>query len=111
MVLKSRPVVTMAGVSQILRGQDGRVVEAGALGGAHVKSWDQLPGRTSCLYTKNPKAGRLVLKSRPVVTMVGVSQILKEVRMAEWLWPGLWEVLMLSRGIEPGQVLIPKKSI
>ena len=33
------------------------------------------------------------------------------VRMAEWLRPGLWEVLMLSRGIEPGQVLIPKKSI
>ena len=31
--------------------------------------------------------------------------------MAEWLRPGLWEVLMLSRGIEPGQVLIPKKSI
>ena len=49
------------------KGQDGRVVKAGALGGAHVKSWDQLPGRTSCLYTKNPKAGRLVLKSRPVV--------------------------------------------
>ena len=32
-------------------------------------------------------------------------------RMAEWLRPGLWEMLMLSRGIEPGQVLIPKKSI
>ena len=31
--------------------------------------------------------------------------------MAVWLRPGLWEVLMLSRGIEPGQVLIPKKSI
>ena len=24
-----------------LRGQDGRVVKAGALGGAHVKSWDR----------------------------------------------------------------------
>ena len=32
-------------------------------------------------------------------------------RMAEWLRPGLWEVLMLSLGIEPGQILIPKKSI
>ena len=31
--------------------------------------------------------------------------------MAEWLRPGLWEVIMLSRGIKPGQVLIPKKSI
>ena len=30
--------------------------------------------------------------------------------MAEWLRPGLWEVLMLSRGIEPGEVLIPKKN-
>ena len=33
------------------------------------------------------------------------------VRMAEWLRPGLWEMLMLSRGIEPGQVLTSKKSI
>ena len=33
------------------------------------------------------------------------------VRMAEWLRPGLWEVLMLSRGIEPGQILISNKSI
>ena len=32
------------------------------------------------------------------------------VRMAEWLRPGLWEILMLSRGIEPGQVLTSKKS-
>ena len=30
--------------------------------------------------------------------------------MAEWLRPGLWEILMLSRGIEPGQVLTSKKS-
>ena len=28
------------------------------------------------------------------------------VRMAEWLRPGLWEMLMLSRWIEPGQILI-----
>jgi hypothetical protein len=32
------------------------------------------------------------------------------VRMAEWLRPGLWEVLMIKlRGIEPGQILITKK--
>ena len=31
----------MAGVSQILGGQDGRVDKAGALGDAHVKSWDR----------------------------------------------------------------------
>ena len=30
-------------------------------------------------------------------------------RMAEWLRPGLWEVLMIKlRGIEPGQILITK---
>ena len=32
--------------------------------------------------------------------------------MAEWLRPGLWEVLTIKlRGIEPGQVLITKKFI
>ena len=32
--------------------------------------------------------------------------------MAEWLRPGLWELLTIKlRGIEPGQVLITKKSI
>ena len=31
------------------------------------------------------------------------------VRMAKWLRPGLWEMLMLSRGIEPGQVLTSNK--
>jgi hypothetical protein len=31
--------------------------------------------------------------------------------MAEWLIPGLWEVLTIKlRGIEPGQILITKKS-
>ena len=33
----------------------------------------------------------------------------KGVRMAEWLRPGLWEMLMLGRGIEPGQILASKK--
>ena len=32
--------------------------------------------------------------------------------MAEWLRPGLWEILTIKlRGIEPGQVLITKKTI
>ena len=34
-VPKSRPLVTVAGVSQIIGGQDGRVVKAGALGDTH----------------------------------------------------------------------------
>ena len=39
---QSRPQFYMAGVSQILkRGQDGRVVKAGALEDAHVKSWNR----------------------------------------------------------------------
>ena len=35
MVLKLRPLVTVAGTDQISRGQDGRVVKAGALEGTH----------------------------------------------------------------------------
>ena len=32
--------------------------------------------------------------------------------MAEWLRPGLWEVLTIKlRGIEPGQILTHKKTI
>ena len=32
--------------------------------------------------------------------------------MAEWLRPGLWEALTIKlRGIEPGQVLITKRTI
>ena len=84
------------------------MVKAGALGDAHVKSWDRTwsnPG-----FEKAHRGG-LVLKLRPLVTVAGVSQILEGVKMAEWLRPGLWEVLMLSRGIEPGQILISKKSI
>ena len=60
------------------------------------------------LIPKSPQ-GRVVPKSRPLVTVAGVSQILKGVRMAEWLKPGLWEVLTIKlRGIEPGQILITK---
>ena len=44
--------------------------------------------------------------------MAGIDQNFKGVRMAEWLRPGLWEVLTIKlRGIEPGQILITKKSI
>ena len=52
-------------------GQDGRVVKAGALGDAHVKSWDRTwsnPG-----FEKAHRVG-LVLKLRPLVTVAGVSQ-------------------------------------
>ena len=52
----------------------------------------------------------MVLKLRPVITMAGIDLIL-EGRMAEWLRPGLWEVLTIKlRGIEPGQILAHKKS-
>ena len=53
----------------------------------------------------------MVMKLRPVVTMAGIDHIFG-VRMAEWLWPGLWKVLTIKlRGIEPGQILAHKKSI
>ena len=52
----------------------------------------------------------MLLKSRPVVTMAGAKADIFEGRMAEWLRPGLWEVLTTKlRGIEPGQVLITKR--
>jgi hypothetical protein len=51
----------------------------------------------------------VVPKSRPLVTVAGVSHN-KGVRMAEWLRPGLREILTIKlRGSEPGQVLITKK--
>ena len=52
----------------------------------------------------------MVLKLRLLVTVAGVSQIwFLGVRMAEWLRPGLWQVLTIKlRGIEPGQILIHK---
>ena len=53
----------------------------------------------------------MVLKLRPLVTVAGVSQIFG-VRMAEWLRPGLWEVLTIKlRGIDPSRILIHKKTI
>ena len=52
-------------------GQDGRVVKAGALGDAHVKSWDQTSSNPG--FEKAHRVG-LVLKLRPLVTVAGVSQ-------------------------------------
>ena len=41
--------------------------------------------------------------------MAGAKANIWGVRMAEWLRPGLWEVLTIKlRGIEPGQILITK---
>ena len=83
------------------------MVKAGALGGAHVKSWDRTWSSPDF-----PKAhmGGLVLKLRPLVTVAGVSQYFLGVRMAEWLRPGLWEVLTIKlRGIKPGPNLAHKK--
>ena len=108
MVLKLRPLVTVAGVSQIFGGQDGRVVKAGALGGTHdYVAWDQTWSNPD---SQKAHRGGLVLKLRPLVTVAGVSQISRGVRMTEWLRPGLGEVLTFKlRGIEPGQILINKK--
>ena len=51
------------------------------------------------------------MKLRPHVTVAGVSQIwFLGVRMAEWLRPGLWQVLTIKlREIKPGQILFHKK--
>ena len=59
------------------------------------------------LITKSPQ-GRVVPKSRPLVTVTGVSKIFGFM-MVEWLRPGLWEILTIKlRRIELGQVLITK---
>ena len=60
---------------------------------------------------KSPYGTSRWFQSRPRFYMAGIDHILR-VRMAEWLRPGLWELLTIKlRGIEPGQVLITKKSI
>ena len=61
------------------------------------------------LIPKKP-TGEGGAKSSPHVTVADIARIKKGVRMAEWLRPGLWEVLTIKlRGIEPGQFLITKK--
>ena len=60
--------------------------------------------------------GRILIIKKPtgeglrfLVTVADIDHILR-VRMAEWLRPGLWEVLTIKlRGIEPGQILITRK--
>ena len=81
-----------------------------ALRGERTKYTPDKRGIEILFPQKSPKAGQLVLKSRPVVTMAGVSRYFNGVRMAEWLRPGLWEVLTIKlRGIEPGKILSHKK--
>jgi hypothetical protein len=51
---ESRSLVTVAGVSHICRGQDGRVVKAGALGNTHdLIAWDR-----TCPSSDHKKAHR-----------------------------------------------------
>ena len=84
------------------------MVKAGALGDAHVKLWDRTGSNPGF---EKVHIGRCVdfnhvrnsIWRRHLPIFLGV-------RMAEWLRPGLWEMLMLSRGIEPGQVLTCKKA-
>ena len=44
MVLKLRPVVTMAGIDHIIGQQDGRVVKAPSFGGERTKYTPDMPG-------------------------------------------------------------------
>ena len=57
------------------------VVKAGALGGAHVKSWDRT---WSSPDFQQAHRGGLVLKLRPLVTVAGVSQIFHIRRGSGW---------------------------
>ena len=109
MVLKLRPLVTVAGVRPVFKGV--KKVEW-----LRPRLWEVLtiklrgiePGQI--LIHQKAHRGGMVLKLRPLVTVAGASQIFKGVRMAKWLRPGLWEVLTIKlRGIEPGQILIHKK--
>ena len=76
MVLKLRPVVTMAGIDHICFGQqDGRVVKAPSFRGERTKYTPDMRRFKSCCQ-KRPYAGRMVLKLRPVVTMTGRDHIL-----------------------------------
>ena len=100
----------MAGVSRYKGGQDGRVVKAPSFHCRKRTTYTPDTRGIEILFPeKDHRLGSWLYNSRPVVTMAGVSQF-KGVRMAEWLRPGLWEVLTIKlRGIEPGQILIHKK--
>ena len=79
----------MAGVSQYIWEWDGRVVKAPILHCRERTKYTPDKRGIEILFPQgSPLAGRLVLKSLPVVTMTGVSKILfMEGRMAEWLRP------------------------
>ena len=81
------------------------MVKAGALGGAHVKSWDRT--WSSPDFQKSPQ-GRVGTEVTSPCNC-GRRKPNFGVRMAEWLRPGLWEVLTIKlRGIEPGRILAHK---
>ena len=105
---KSRPLVSVADdLAQIKKGvRMAEWLRPGLWEVLTIKLRGIEPGEF--LIIKKP-TGEGGAKSRPLVTVGGVSQIWG-VRIAEWLRPGLWEVLTIKlRGIEPGQILITKK--
>jgi hypothetical protein len=66
------------------------------------------PGRI--LITKKPVGERWCNVTSPCNCGRRKPNQFKGVRMAEWLRPGLWEVLTIKlHEIEPGQILITKK--
>ena len=100
MVLKSRPVVTMADIDQMLGVRMAEWSRPGLWELLTIKLRGIEPGQV--LITKKP-TGEGGAKSRPLVSVAGIAHIKKGVRMAEWLRPGLWEVLTIKlHGIEPG---------
>ena len=85
------------------------MVKAGALGDAHVKSWDRTWSNPD--FEKVHIARCVGFNHVRNSIWQAYAKLFLGVRMAEWLRPGLWEMLMLSRGIEPGQILTSKKSM
>ena len=84
------------------------MVKAGALGSAHVKSWDRTWSNSD---SQKAHRGGLVLKLRPVVTMADIDHILGS-RMAEWLrLRALEENGLNIRRICRVRIPLPKKSI
>ena len=59
---------------------------------------------------RSPYSTSRWFQSHPRFYMGSASADIIGISMADWLRPGLWEVLTIKlRGIEPGQVLITKK--
>ena len=100
----------MADIDHILQ-QDGRVVKAPSFRGERTKYTPDMRGIEILFPEIDHRLGSWLYNSRPVVSMAGVS-LFSGVRMADWLRPGLWEVLRIKlRGIEPGKILALQKSI